>query len=68
MFEQTEIDLIETLRNADPIIKSAKTSCIKLSAIRIRVSGEKEKECFCSQVRRRIWIKDFYNWYDSITK
>jgi hypothetical protein len=68
MFAQTEIELIEKLRDADPIIKSAKTSCIKLSAIRIRVTGEKEKECFCSQVRRRIWIKDFYNWYDSITK
>ena len=68
MFKQTEIELIESIRNADPLINSAKVSCIKLSAIRIRITAEKEKECFCSQVRRRIWIKDFYNWYDGITK
>jgi hypothetical protein len=68
MFTETEIALIESLRDADPIIKSAKVSCIKLSAIRIKETGVKEKECFCSQVRRRIWIKDFYNWYDSIIK
>lgn len=68
MFAETEIELIESLRDADPIIKSAKVSCIKLSAIRIRITGIKEKECFCSQVRRRIWIKDFYNWYDSTSK
>lgn len=68
MFAETEITLIESLRDADPIIKTAKVNCIKLCAIRVRITGEKDKECFCSQVRRRIWIKDFYTWYDSITK
>jgi hypothetical protein len=68
MFAETEIALIESLRDADPIIKTAKVSCIKLCAIRVRVTGVKDKECFCSQVRRRIWIKDFYNWYDKITE
>ena len=36
----------------------------KLKAIKVSVTGKPDKECFCSQIRRKIWYKDFTNWYE----
>jgi hypothetical protein len=37
----------------------------KLKAIKVSVTGQPDRECFCSQIRRKIWYKDFTNWYES---
>jgi hypothetical protein len=36
----------------------------QLKRIKVSVTGQPDKECFCSQIRRKIWYKDFTNWYE----
>jgi hypothetical protein len=38
---------------------------IPLKKIKERVTGTIDRECFCSSIRRRIWYKDFINWYEA---
>jgi fructose-1,6-bisphosphatase len=46
--------------------QSYKINLIKLKAIKDRLVSY-EKECFCSSVRRKIWLKDFKQWYETYT-
>lgn len=67
MFEQDELEYIESIKIADSTIQTAKLTCKKLDAIYSRVNGIKSKDCFCSMVRRKIFIKDFFIWYEGLT-
>ncbi len=33
----------------------------------IITTGTPDKECFCGSVRRKIWLKDFKQWYETYT-
>ena len=67
MFEQDELIYIESIKIADSTIQTAKLTCKKLDAIYSRVNGINSKDCFCSMVRRKIFIKDFFIWYEGLT-
>tara|TARA_R110000868_G_scaffold230220_1_gene483337 strand:- start:114 stop:320 length:207 start_codon:yes stop_codon:yes gene_type:complete len=67
MFEQDELIYIESIKIADSTIQTAKLTCKKLDAIYSRVNGITSKDCFCSMVRRKIFIKDFFIWYEGLT-
>lgn len=44
-----------------------KRTLIPLKKIKERMTAKPDKECFCSMIRRKIWYKDFINWYESIS-
>jgi hypothetical protein len=64
MFTQVEIDLIDTIEKMPDNDRYNKYSCIKLYKIKEKYEGRQPRECFCSSVRRRIWSKDFMQWYE----
>lgn len=67
MFEQDELEYIESIKIADSTIQTAKITCKKLDVIYSRVNEIISKDCFCSMVRRKIFIKDFFIWYEGLT-
>jgi hypothetical protein len=67
MFTEAEQVIIEEVANLPEKEQSYKIHLLKLKAIKLRVTGIYEKECFCSSVRRKIWYKDFKQWYETFT-
>lgn len=67
MFEQTEVDLISSIFETEELVRTAKVNLQKLAKIKEKYTGVKEKDCFCSSVRRKIWFKGFKLWYESNT-
>jgi hypothetical protein len=67
MFTETEQVIIQEISNLPEKEQSYKINLLKLKAIKLRVTGTAEKECFCSSVRRKIWYKDFRQWYETFT-
>jgi hypothetical protein len=67
MLEQTDIQLIETILNLPEEQTMTKSSLVKLRAVKQQVTGIRDKECFCSGVRRKVWYKDFLTWYEANT-
>jgi hypothetical protein len=67
MLEQTDIQLIETILNLPEEETMTKSSLVKLRAVKQQVTGIRDKECFCSGVRRKVWLKDFNIWYEGAT-
>ena len=65
MFEQAEFEIIAEINAASDTIKYSKVSLIRLKKIKELKTGKKESECFCSNVRRRVWFKDFMSWFES---
>lgn len=65
MFEQAEREVIAEINAASDTIKYSKVSLIRLKKIKELKTGKKEPECFCSNVRRRVWFKDFMSWFES---
>lgn len=61
MLEQTDIQLIEELLSQP----ETKRTLIQLQRIKNKVTGTKDKECFCASVRRKVWLKDFKLWYET---
>ncbi len=51
------------IRRRDAGISSR--SLNKLKKIKELKTGKKDAECFCSNVRRRVWFKDFMSWFES---
>lgn len=68
MFGQDELKYIESLKNADEVTRTAKVTLKRLQTIKSRITNEVDKECFCSSVRRKIWYKNFMEWYESTTR
>jgi len=67
MLEQTDIQLIEAVLNLPEEQTMTKSSLVKLRAVKQQVTGIRDKECFCSGVRRKVWYKDFLTWYEANT-
>ncbi len=66
MFTEAEQVIIQQVFTLAEIEQSYKINLIKLKAIKDRLLGY-EKECFCGSVRRKIWLKDFKQWYETFT-
>ena len=64
---QTELEYIATVIAMDDAHRFTKKALLLLKGIKERVTGVTDRECFCSMVRRKIWYKDFINWYESIS-
>ena len=64
MFEQSYIQSIDSILNLPEKELLTKRSLIQLQRIKNEITGERDKECFCSMVRRKVWIKDFVKWYE----
>ena len=65
MFTNADTALINEIHALDETKRYAKTNLIKLRTIKERITGIKDKECFCQSVRRRVWYTDFRTWYES---
>lgn len=63
---QTELKYIAQVIEMDDAHRFSKKALLPLKKIKERVEGKPDRECFCSMVRRKIWYKDFINWYESI--
>ena len=62
----TDLEYIATVIAMDDAHRFSKKALLPLKKIKERVEGKSDRECFCSMVRRKIWYKDFINWYESI--
>lgn len=63
---QTDIEYISQVIEMDDAHRFTKKALLPLKKIKERVEGKPDRECFCSMIRRKIWYKDFINWYESI--
>jgi hypothetical protein len=67
MFTEAEQVIIEYVFSLPEKEQSYKTHLLKLRSIKIRLTESPDKECFCGSVRRKIWLKDFKQWYETYT-
>jgi hypothetical protein len=67
MFTEAEQVIIQQVFNLPEKEQSYKINLIKLKPIKIRLTNTPDKECFCGSVRRKIWLKDFKQWYETYT-
>jgi hypothetical protein len=67
MFTEAEQVIIQQVFSLPEKEQSYKINLIKLKAIKVRLTGTIDKECFCGSVRRKIWLKDFKQWYETYT-
>ena len=65
MFEQVDIQVINEIAASQDVVKYSKVSLNKLKKIKELKTSKKDGECFCSNVRRRVWFKDFMQWFES---
>lgn len=63
---QEELEYITTVIAMDDAHRFSKKALNPLKRIKERITGKHDRECFCSMVRRKIWYKDFIDWYESI--
>jgi len=66
MFTEAEQVIIQQVFNLPEKEQSYKIHLLKLKHIKDSLLGY-EKECFCGSVRRKIWLKDFKQWYETYT-
>jgi hypothetical protein len=67
MLEQADHELIQKIISLPDNLKTIKANVLQLKKIKDKVTNTYEKECFCSSVRRKIWYKDFRQWYEAFT-
>jgi hypothetical protein len=67
MLEQADHELIQKIISLPDNLKTIKANVLQLKKIKDKVTNTYEKECFCSSVRRKIWYKDFRQWYEAYT-
>jgi len=67
MFTEAEQVIIQQVFSLPEKEQSYKIHLLKLKAIKVRLTGTADKECFCGSVRRKIWLKDFKQWYETYT-
>ena len=67
MVEQTYIQSIDSILSLPENELLTKRNLIQLQNIKNELTGGREKECFCSMVRRKVWLKDFIQWYEGVS-
>jgi hypothetical protein len=65
MLKQIDIQLIESIIEQPEKEILKKSNLIKLQKIKVKTTGIIDKECFCASVRRKVWFKDFTQWYEA---
>ena len=68
MLTDAQIALIESVKNTPDHLRNSKKNAIAFRDIRNSVTGEKNTNCMCGMVYRKIYIKDFFNWYEEYTR
>jgi hypothetical protein len=66
MFTEAEIKFIELVKGLPETTRYSKSVAKQFQSIKNRVLGEKDDNCMCGMVYRKIYIKDFLTWYESI--
>jgi hypothetical protein len=64
MLTEAEIEYIESVKLLPDDKRASKKVAIALRDIRNRVLNEKNTNCMCGMVYRKIYIKDFLSWYE----
>ena len=67
MLEQADHRLIQKIISLPDNLKTIKANVLQLKKIKDKVTNTYEKDCMCSSVRRKIWFKDFIQWYETYT-
>ena len=67
MFEQAEIEYITEIIASSDASKYAKRTLKALYRIYDKYTGEKTDECFCASTVRKIYYKQFMEWYENNT-
>ena len=67
MFTEAEQVIIQEVFSLPEKEQSYKIHLLKLKPIKVRLTAIPDKECFCGGVRRKIWLKDFKQWYETFT-
>jgi hypothetical protein len=62
--DREQIDFITAVKAMDDAERYSKRTLNVLKAIKVSETGQPDRECFCSQLRRKIWYKEFINWYE----
>jgi hypothetical protein len=62
--DREQIEYVKSVQEMDEKERLTKKVLNKLKAIKVSETGKPDRECFCSQIRRKIWYKDFTNWYE----
>jgi len=68
MLTEAEISLIENIKMQPEDLRCTKKNAIALRDIRNRVMNERNTNCMCGLVYRKIYIKDFLIWYESLAR
>jgi hypothetical protein len=66
MLTEAEITYIENVKSNLVGLVSSKKVAIEFQKIRNRVEKTKDKNCMCGVVYRKIYIKAFLEWYESL--
>ena len=66
MFTEAEIKFIELVRSLPETTRYSKSVAKQFQSIKNRVLSEKDDNCMCGMVYRKIYIKDFLTWYESV--
>jgi len=62
--DREQIDIITAVREMPETERYSKKTLNVLKRIKVTETGMPGRECFCSQLRRKIWYKEFINWYE----
>jgi len=62
--DREQIDYITAVKAMDDAERYSKKTLNMLKRIKVSETGQPDRECFCSQLRRKIWYKEFINWYE----
>ena len=66
MFTGSEKKFIELVKSLPEATRYSKSVAKQFQSIKNRVLGEKDDNCMCGMVYRKIYIKDFLTWYEDV--
>jgi hypothetical protein len=62
--DREQIEYITAVKAMPEQERYSKRTLNVLKRIKVAETGQPDRECFCSQLRRKIWYKEFINWYE----
>jgi hypothetical protein len=68
MFTGSEKKFIEMVKGLPETTRNSKSVAKQFQSIKNRVTGEKDDNCMCGMVYRKIYIKDFLTWYEDVAR
>jgi hypothetical protein len=66
MFTEAEIKFVEFVKGLPETTRYSKSVAKQFQSIKNRVLSEKDDNCMCGMVYRKIYIKGFLEWYESV--